>query len=70
MFDVISVLFGLLLSMGFSFLKPVLADECKVWDKYYVMEVVLFMNGFIIRCLMTNETIRKYLYEVPEQKLY
>jgi hypothetical protein len=47
MFGVISVLLGLLLSMVFSFLKPVLADECKVWDKYYVMEVVLFMNGFM-----------------------
>lgn len=31
------------------------------------MEVVFFINGFIIRCLITNDTIRKYLYEVPLQ---
>ena len=69
MFGTVSVLLGLILSMIFSFMKPTLADECKVWNKYYVMEVVFFINGFIIRYLMTNDTIRKYLYEESLQQL-
>lgn len=64
MFGVVSVLLGLILSMGFGFLKPELPEECAIWDKYYVMEVVLFLTGFILRYLMTNETIGKYMYEV------
>ena len=62
MFGVVTVLLGLILSMIFGFLKPELPKECEVWDKYYVMEVVLFLSGFILRYLMTNDTIVKYLY--------
>jgi len=64
MFGVVAVLLGLILSMVFGFLKPELPEECAIWDKYYVMEVVLFLTGFILRYLMTNETIGKYMYEV------
>ena len=63
MFGVVAVLLGLIFSMVFGFLKPELPDECAVWDKYYVMEVVMFLTGFVLRYLMTNETIGKYLYE-------
>ena len=63
MFGVVAVLLGLILSMIFGFLKPELPEECAVWDKYYVMEVVLFLTGFILRYLMTNETIGKYMYD-------
>jgi hypothetical protein len=63
MFGVVSVLLGLLLSMIFGFLKPELPEACEVWDKYYVMEVIMFLTGFILRYLMTNETIVKYMYE-------
>jgi Sec-independent protein secretion pathway component TatC len=62
MFGVVTVLLGLILSMIFGFLKPELPKECETWDKYYVMEVVLFLSGFILRYLMTNDTIVKYLY--------
>ena len=63
MFGVVSVLLGLILSMIFGFLKPELPKECEIWDKYYVMEIVLFLTGFILRYLLTNHTILKYMYE-------
>ncbi len=62
MFGVVAILLGLILSMAFGFLKPELPEECSEWDKYYVMEVILFLTGFILRYLMTNETIGQYLY--------
>lgn len=63
MFGVVTVLLGLILSMIFGFLKPELPKECEIWDKYYVMEVVLFLTGFILRYLLTNHTVLKYMYE-------
>lgn len=64
MFGVVTVLLGLILSMIFGFLKPELPKECEIWDKYYVMEIVLFLTGFILRYLLTNHMILKYMYEV------
>lgn len=64
MFGVVTVLLGLILSMVFGFLKPELSKECENWDKYYVMEIVLFLTGFILRYLLTNQAILKYMYEV------
>jgi hypothetical protein len=64
MFGVVAVLISLILSMGFGFLKPELPKECEIWDKYYVMEIVLFLTGFILRYLLVNQSIGKYLYEV------
>jgi hypothetical protein len=62
LFGIVVILLGLILSMAFSFLKPELASECENWDKYYVMEVVLFLTGFIIRYGLEHETIKMYLY--------
>jgi len=62
MFGVVAIFLGLILSMVFGFLKPELPEECSEWDKYYVMEVIMFLTGFILRYLMTNETIGQYLY--------
>ena len=63
MFGVVAILLGLILSMIFGFLKPELPKECEIWDKYYVMEIILFLTGFILRYLLTNTTLVKYLYE-------
>ena len=63
MFGIVAVLLGLILSMIFSFLKPELPTVCETWDKYYVMEIILFLTGFILRYLLTNQSIGKYLYE-------
>lgn len=63
-FGVVAVLIGLLLASIFSFLKPELPTECDVWDKYYVMEVILFFTGVILRCLMEVPSAKKYLYHV------
>jgi len=62
MFGVVSILLGLILSTIFGFLKPELPEECTEWDKYYVMEVIMFLTGFILRYLMTNQTIVQYMY--------
>jgi Sec-independent protein secretion pathway component TatC len=64
MFGVVTILLGLILSMIFGFLKPELPKECEIWDKYYVMEIILFLTGFILRYLLTNNMILKYMYEV------
>lgn len=63
MFGVVAILLGLILSMIFGFLKPELPKECETWDKYYVMEIVLFLTGFILRYLLTNHAVLKYMYE-------
>ena len=63
MFGVVTVLLGLILSMIFGFLKPELPVECEMWDKYYVMEIILFLTGFVLRYLLTNHTVLKYMYE-------
>ena len=63
MFGVVVVLLELILSVCFSFLKPELSEECEMYDKYYITEVTMFLTGFILRYLMTNETISKYLYD-------
>ena len=63
MFGVVTILIGLILCSVFSSLKPELPKECDVWDKYYVMEIILFLTGVIIRLLMINKTVVKYLYE-------
>ena len=64
MFGVVAILLGLILSMAFGFLKPELPKECEIWDKYYVMEIILFLTGFILRYLLTNSTCTQYLYSV------
>jgi hypothetical protein len=58
---VVTVLIGLVLSVVFSSLKPDLPTSCEEWDKYYVMEVMLFFTGVLIRLLLTTEMGRKYL---------
>ena len=64
MFGVVTVLIGLILSLCLGSLKPELPQECEIWDKYYVMEVILFLTGFILRYLLTQQDVLKYLYEV------
>ena len=64
MFGVVTVLLGLILSTVFGFLKHELPKECEMWDKYYVMEIVLFLTGFAIRYLLTNQMVSKYMHDV------
>ena len=61
LFGVVTVLIGLLLSWILQSLKPELAKECEEWDKYYVMEISLFLTGFILRLLIGTEWGRQYL---------
>ena len=52
---------GLVLSVIFGALKPELARECENWDKYYVMEIILFFTGVVVRLLLTTDMGNKYL---------
>jgi hypothetical protein len=58
---VVTVLLGLVLSVVFGSLKPELPQECEVWNKYYVMEVILFFSGVAIRFLLSTDMGNKYL---------
>lgn len=58
---IVTVLLGLVLSVVFSSLKPQLSVECETWDRYYVMEVVLFFTGVVVRLLMDTNMGNKYL---------
>lgn len=58
---VVTVLLGLVLSVVFGSLKPELPKECEVWNKYYVMEVILFFSGVAIRLLLATDMGNKYL---------
>lgn len=50
-FGIISVILGLILSIIIKNFLPEsnLPDECKDWNKYYVMEITLFLVGFFLR---------------------
>ena len=61
MVGIVTVLIGLILSCVLKSLKPQLAKECDEWDKYYVMEISLFLTGFILRFIMDTEWGREYL---------
>lgn len=58
---IVTVLLGLVFSVVFGSLKPVLPDECEVWNKYYVMEIILFSSGVVIRLLLSSDMGNKYL---------
>lgn len=58
---VVTVLLGLVLSVIFGSLKPELPRECELWDKYYVMEVMLFFVGVSIRIFLTTDLGCQYL---------
>lgn len=61
LFGVLAVLLALLFSLIFASLKPQLAAECEMWDKYYVFEVVLFFTGVSLRLLLELDMGKKYL---------
>jgi|688.fasta_scaffold619768_2 hypothetical protein len=58
---VVTILLGLVLSVVFGSLKPELSKECEMWDKYYVMEIVLFFTGVAVRLLLSSDMGAKYL---------
>ncbi len=58
---IVTILFGLILGVVFSSIKPELAKECENWNKYYVMEIILFFTGVAIRILLTTDIGDKYL---------
>ena len=61
LFGIVTVLLGLIMSVVFGSLKPELAEECEIWNKYYVMEVSLFFVGVVLRLLLNTDMANKYL---------
>ena len=61
---IVTVLLGLIFSVVFGSLKPQLPAECEVWDKYYVMEVILFFTGVVLRLLLSTTMGAQYLMTV------
>lgn len=61
LFGISILLIYLLLSEMFEFLKPNSASECE--NKYYVIEISMILSGIIIRYLLVNKQIAKYMYE-------
>ena len=43
------IVLGLIMSMAFKSLKPQLPADCDKWDDNYVMEISLFVAGFVFR---------------------
>lgn len=58
---IVTVLLGLVLSVVFGSLKPELPEACEIWDKYYVMEIILFFSGVLIRLSLSTDMGNKYL---------
>jgi hypothetical protein len=58
---IVFVFLGIIISCVFKGLKPVLPSDCEIWNKYYVMEISLFVSGFIFRYLLENEVLKEYI---------
>jgi len=61
LFGIVTVLLGLILSVIFGSLKPVLPAGCEIWDEYYVMEIILFVTGFGLKYILTTDAGKMYL---------
>jgi hypothetical protein len=60
-FGIVAIILGTLCIALFSICKPDLPQECDKWNENYVLEMTMFLIGFVSRYLIQNETIRKYL---------
>lgn len=63
-FGIVVILLGTLFVFILSVFKPELPQECQEWNKYHVMEMVLFLIGFSLRYILENVTIKQYLLEI------
>jgi hypothetical protein len=61
-FGVITTLIGLLFFSLFSFLKPTIRQGCDEFDKFYIIEIVLFFTGVILRYLLIVDYIKPFIY--------
>lgn len=60
-FGILSVIIGNIIGFLVSLLLAAdLPEVCKDWNKYYAMEVSLFMTGIILYLLTNNEMTRSY----------
>ena len=52
---IVFIILGLIMSMIFKSLKPELPEDCDKWDEHHIMEISLFVAGFIFRYLLENK---------------
>ena len=66
-YGILAVIIGLIFTLifkQFSFdLKEKLPDECKNWNKYYIMEISLFVVGFFLRYSLQLPVINNLVNE-------
>ena len=55
------IILGIIMSCTFKELKPELPPDCKKWNKYYVMEISLFVYGFIFRYLLEIQVFKNFI---------
>ena len=55
------VILGLIISFLSKGLNPELPPDCKKWNKYHVMEISLFVYGFIFRYLLEIQVFKDYI---------
>ena len=54
------VILGTIVSYGISKLNPVkLESKCRDWNKYYVMELSLFLTGFLFHIIFEVAGLNK-----------
>lgn len=60
-FGILTVIIGNIIGFLVSLLLSAdLPEVCKDWNKYYAMEVSLFMTGVILYLLTNNKMTRSY----------
>jgi hypothetical protein len=43
-----TVIMGTLVSQGLQLMSPPIKSACKGWNRYYIMELALFLTGFFL----------------------
>ena len=49
--------------------KPALPDICKTWNKYYIMEVNLFLAGFLFHIWAELAGLNKYYVQYASRSM-
>jgi len=60
LFGIVTIILGLFFCIIFVYVNPSLPPPSKEWDKFYVMESVLFVTGFSFYYMLSNFTVQTY----------
>lgn len=58
---ILTIIIGSLVGYGISkFVSSDLPEVCKNWNKFYIMEITLFLTGFLIHLLCEAVGVNKW----------